>query len=247
MPADYSAPAPPSAVVVIPTYNERDNLEPVVTAVAATGARVLVVDDASPDGTGELADKLAATAECLEVLHRPAKQGLGPAYAAGFQHALAQGVEIVCQMDADFSHDPYDLTRLMARVREGADLAIGSRYVAGGSTPDWALGRRFLSRAGNAYARTLLGSRIRDLTGGFRAWRSTTLAGLDPASCQASGYAFQVEMAWRAERHGCTVAEVPIVFRDRRVGLSKMDRSIVLEAMKLVTAWGIRARTGQLP
>lgn len=238
---------PASVVVVIPTYNERENLESIVSAVTDSGYHVLVVDDASPDGTGELADKLTATIDGLDVLHRSAKQGLGPAYAAGFTRVLAQGAGIVCQMDADFSHDPHDLFRLVDRVRRGADLAIGSRYVRGGSTPDWALGRRFLSRAGNVYARAALGSHIRDLTGGFRAWRASVLAGLDPASCQASGYAFQVEMAWRAERAGHTVAEVPIVFRDRRVGSSKMDRAIVAEAMKLVTRWGIQAKTRQLP
>ena len=229
----------PDALVVLPTYNELENLEQIVGAIRAHGCRVLIVDDNSPDGTGDLADRLADATDDVSVLHRPDKSGLGPAYAAGFSWALEHGAEVVCQMDADFSHDPADLARLVHRVQAGAGLAIGSRYVPGGSTPDWASGRRALSGMGNLYARVMLGSRIRDLTGGFRAWHPTTLAAVDPSTCRSSGYAFQVEMAWRAERLGETVAEVPIVFRDRRVGESKMDRAIVIEAMRLVTRWGL--------
>lgn len=234
-------------VVVIPTFNERENLTAIVEAVVAQGCSVLIVDDDSPDGTGEIADRLAEDSEAVSVLHRTAKRGLGPAYAAGFEIAVQSGSGVICQMDADFSHDPADLGRLIRRVGEGAGLAIGSRYVPGGGTPDWAFGRRLLSRAGNTYARAMLGSRINDLTGGFRAWDRDALIRVDPASCESSGYAFQVEMAWRAELAGYTVAEVPIVFRDRRVGESKMDRSIVLEAVRLVTMWAIRHRTGRLP
>ncbi len=239
----------PRALVVIPTFNERDNLSTIVDAVVAEGCSVLIVDDDSPDGTGDIADGLAAASEAVSVLHRTAKRGLGPAYVAGFSAALASGWDVICQMDADFSHDPADLRRLIRRVDEGAGLAIGSRYVPGGGTPDWSYGRQLLSRAGagNIYARTMLGSRINDLTGGFRAWDRGALERVDPSTCEASGYAFQVEMAWRAERAGYTVAEVPIVFRDRRVGESKMDRSIVLEAMRLVTQWAIRHRLGRLP
>lgn len=236
-----------AALVVIPTFNERDNIQAIVEAVVAQGCAVLVVDDASPDGTGDAADRLAEASAAVSVLHRTAKRGLGPAYAAGFATALEGGWDVICQMDADFSHDPADLPRLIRRVDEGAGLAIGSRYVPGGGTPDWAYGRRLLSRAGNVYARTMLGSRVNDLTGGFRAWDRDALQRVDPAGCESSGYAFQVEMAWRAERAGYTVAEVPIVFRDRRVGESKMDRSIVLEAMRLVTVWAIRHRAGRLP
>lgn len=235
------------ALVVIPTYNERVGLEHIVGAVLDAGCRVLVVDDQSPDGTGDLADRIASRSPQVTVLHRETKRGLGPAYADGFAVALESNAPVICQMDADFSHDPSDLSRLIERVRAGAGLVIGSRYVPGGSTPDWAARRRLLSGAGNLYARIMLGSRIHDLTSGFRAWRPSTLSTVDPKTCQASGYAFQVEMAWRAERAGHTVAEVPIVFRDRRVGASKMSRAIIAEAMRLVTSWGIRRRLGQLP
>jgi dolichol-phosphate mannosyltransferase len=237
----------PDPIVVVPTFNERENLTALIDAVTANGYQMLIVDDASPDGTGALADELAETLAGVQVLHRPAKQGLGPAYAAGFAEALRLGADIVGQMDADFSHDPADLPRLMQPVSEGADVVIGSRYVPGGSTPDWATGRRLLSSGGNRYARAMLGSRIRDLTGGFRMWRAAVLESLRPETCRASGYAFQVEMAWRAERAGRRVVEVPIVFRDRRVGESKMDRRIVAEAMRLVTGWGIRRVTRRLP
>lgn len=234
-------------LVVVPTYNERDNLATLIERVRELGYRVLVVDDGSPDGTGRVADELAGADPGVSVLHRPAKGGLGPAYAAGFGQAIASGAPIVCQMDADFSHDPGDLPRLVAAVEAGADLAIGSRYVPGGSTPDWSLGRRVLSAGGNRYARMMLGGRTRDMTAGYRAWDVAALGALNPATCHASGYAFQVEMAWRAARQGFTIAEVPIVFRDRRVGESKMDRAIVIEAMRLVTGWGIRRMARRLP
>ena len=234
-------------MTVIPTYNERENIEQIVGRVVATGCDVLVVDDDSPDGTGALAKALSAQNPRVEVLQRTGPRGLGPAYADGFAQVLASGAEIICQMDADFSHDPEDLPRLIAGIERGAGLVIGSRYVPGGSTPDWAMGRRWLSGAGNLYARVMLRSRIRDLTGGFRAWSAATLAAVEPATCESSGYAFQVEMAWRAERAGLGVVEEPIIFRDRRVGDSKMDRSIVVEAMRLVTEWGIRRRAARLP
>jgi len=237
----------PDTVVVVPTYNEAGNLESLVGQVRALGIEVLVVDDDSPDGTGDLADGLAAQDSGVSVLHRAEKGGLGPAYAAGFTAELATGREIVCQMDADFSHDPDDLPRLVKTIEQGADLALGSRYVQGGSTPDWSLGRRLLSTGGNLYSRIMLGGSVRDMTGGFRAWRASALAALDPSTCHASGYAFQVEMAWRSARSGLVISEVPIIFRDRTIGESKMDNKIVLEAMKLVTTWGWRRITGRLP
>lgn len=201
---------------------------------------MLVVDDSSPDGTGELATRLAAQDPQVSVLIRPSKEGLGPAYAAGFDRALADGAEIIVEMDADFSHDPKDLPRLVMAVDDGADLAIGSRYVPGGSTPDWPWSRRLISKGGNLYARFMLGAPIRDATAGFRAFRAESLARLPYREAQASGYAFQVEMAWKAHQMGLDVVEVPISFRDRTRGTSKMGTGIVLEAMRLVTVWGIR-------
>jgi len=232
--------------VVVPTYNERDNLPDLVTAIRARGYRVLIVDDASPDGTGELADELARSDPGVEVLHRPRKEGLGPAYAAGFDRVLSEGADVVVEMDADFSHDPADLPRLVAAIDAGADLAIGSRYVAGGATPDWPLLRRWISRGGNLYARAMLGIPIRDATAGFRAFTADALRSLPYRSARASGYGFQVEMAWRAVSRGMRIVEVPIVFRDRRVGQSKMGIGIVAEAMWLVTRWGISRIIGRL-
>lgn len=226
--------------VVVPTYNERDNLETLVNAVLAYGYRLLIVDDGSPDGTGRLADRLATTNQLVEVIHRPVKEGLGPAYVAGFEHALANEARVICEMDADFSHDPTALPGLVDVVASGnADLAIGSRYVPGGSTPDWPIHRRVLSQAGNLYARLMLGMTVRDATAGFRAYRGGSLAGLEAETCQASGYGFQVELAWRAARQGMRIVEVPIVFRDRVYGESKMKGKIVVEAMWLVTKWGV--------
>jgi dolichol-phosphate mannosyltransferase len=226
--------------VVIPTYNERENLSPIVAAITEQGYRVLVVDDSSPDGTGKLADRIAAGDPLMTVIHRPAKEGLGPAYAAGFDQALGAGAEIIVEMDADFSHDPADLRRLVAAVEEGADMAIGSRYVRGGATPDWPVSRQAISRGGNLYARLMLGLPVKDATAGFRAMRSGALQTLPYRAAEASGYGFQVEMAWRAHQHGLTIVEVPITFRDRTRGTSKMGIGIVLEAMRLVTVWGLR-------
>ena len=233
--------------VVIPTYNERENLAHIAAAVTHQGYRLLVVDDSSPDGTGELADRVASTDSRVSVVHRRRKEGLGPAYAAGFDRALDEGAEIVVEMDADFSHDPADLPRLVQAVDDGADLAIGSRYVPGGSTPDWPVTRRLISKGGNVYARIMLGIPFRDSTAGFRAFRAGSLRDLPYREARASGYAFQVEMAMRAHQSGMKVVEVPISFRDRTRGTSKMGSAIVLEAMRLVTVWGWqRAKRGVL-
>lgn len=228
-----------AVTVVIPTYNERENLPHLAAAVLLHGYSVLVVDDDSPDGTGEVADSLARESSRLSVLHRLHKEGLGPAYAAGFDRALAEGARIVVEMDADFSHNPSDLPLLVEAVEGGADVAIGSRYVPGGDTPDWPLHRRLISRGGNLYARVMLGIPIRDATAGFRAFRAEALRALPYRKARASGYGFQVEMAWRAYQAGLDVREIPIVFRDREEGTSKMGTGIVIEAMWLVTRWGI--------
>lgn len=225
--------------VALPTYNELENLPEIAPAITAHGYRLLVIDDNSPDGSGQLADRLAATDPAVSVLHRPVRKGLGPAYAEGFDRALADGAEIIVEMDADFSHDPVDLPRLVEAVRDGADLAIGSRYVTGGSTPDWPLLRRLISRSGNFYARLMLGIPVRDATAGFRAFSSQALRRLPYGEAEASGYGFQVEMAWRAVQAGLTIVEVPITFRDRARGTSKMGPRIVAEAMWLVTVWGL--------
>jgi dolichol-phosphate mannosyltransferase len=230
---------PDRITVVVPTYNERANLPHLAAAVRLGGYRLLVVDDGSPDGTGDVAEALAANDSEMSVHHRPQKLGLGPAYADGFDLALAAGAEVVVEMDADFSHNPVDIPRLVEAVEAGADLAIGSRYVPGGSTPDWPLRRRFLSRGGNTYARIMLGIPVRDATAGFRAFRADALRRLPYRQAEASGYGFQVEMAWRAHQLGLHIAEVPIVFRDRESGTSKMSQDIVIEAMKLVTLWGL--------
>jgi dolichol-phosphate mannosyltransferase len=224
--------------VVIPTFNERENLSDIAAAVTAHGYHLLVVDDSSPDGTGELADQIATDDPLVDVIHRPEKQGLGPAYATGFDHALETGAEVIVEMDADFSHDPADLPRLVAAVDGGADIAIGSRYVSGGSTPDWPLPRKIISRGGNLYARLMLGLPVKDATAGFRAFRAGVLATLPYQDAEASGYGFQVEMALRAHQQGLAIVEVPISFRDRTRGTSKMGTGIVVEAMKLVTIWG---------
>ena len=237
---------PDAVTVVVPTYNELENLPCLVPAVINQGYRLLIVDDSSPDGTGALADELASGEPRMDVVHRAEKQGLGPAYAEGFQVALLAGAEVVCEMDADFSHDPQDLPRLVEAIDNGADLALGSRYIPGGSTPDWPWHRRFLSKGGNLYARLALGLTTHDATGGFRAYRTSCLPRLSAATCGASGYGFQVEMAMRAADEGCTITEVPITFRDRRFGTSKMSGSIVIEAMWLVTRWGVSRRFGRL-
>ena len=230
--------------VVLPTYNEADTIGDLVPAVRAKlpePRRILVVDDGSPDGTGAVADELASSHEDVEVLHRPAKRGLGPAYVAGFRTALAAGAARVVQMDADFSHDPAHLPRLL-KALDGADLALGSRYVDGGRIEDWGAGRRAISRLGSYYARTALGVRVRDLTGGFKAWRREALAGIAIEEVSATGYAFQVETTYRAIKAGFRVVEVPIAFRDRRIGASQMTRSIVFEAAWQVPAMRLRRR-----
>jgi dolichol-phosphate mannosyltransferase len=223
--------------VVLPTYNEAENLEPMVTAILGSvpTATVLVVDDGSPDGTGDLADRLAASDPRVRVRHRPQKQGLGRAYLDGFGVALAGGAGIVVQMDADFSHDPASLPSLLGPIAAGdADLVIGSRYTEGGSVEDWGIGRRVISRGGSLFARVVLGLGQNDLTGGFKAWRATTLAAVPFAGVHAGGYVFQIEMTFRASRAGARIREVPITFRDRRVGQSKMSRRIVVEALVVV-------------
>jgi dolichol-phosphate mannosyltransferase len=223
----------PEPWLVLPTYNEAENIESFVEASRdklPASARVLIVDDNSPDGTGRIADRLAAEHENVEVLHRPRKEGLGPAYIAGFRHALAGGAGLVLEMDSDFSHDPAYLPRLL-EAAERSDLVLGSRYVPGGGVSDWGALRRAISRGGSAYARLVLGVRVRDLTGGFKCFHREVLEAIDLDTIEARGYAFQVEMTYRAIRAGFRVVEVPIVFRDRRAGSSKMDRAIVAEAV----------------
>jgi len=235
----------PTATVCLPTYNERSNIEPMLRALAPLGVNVLVVDDNSPDGTGEIADRLAAELAFVSVLHRERKEGLGPAYIAGFRRALDDGADLVLEMDCDFSHDPADVPKLIAACGE-ADLAIGSRYVPGGGTENWGRGRRFVSTGGSWYARTILGVGIRDLTGGFKCYRRTVLETIDLASTRSKGYAFQIETTYRTLRAGFSVVEVPILFADRTAGTSKMTRGIVLEAIARVPALRFEALTGRL-
>ena len=227
-------PEPDAAVwLILPTYNEAENIEAFVAAARAKlppRRRVLIVDDSSPDGTGAIADRLAAADEDGEVLHRPRKEGLGPAYLAGFRRALAGGAELLLEMDSDFSHDPAYLPRLLDAARD-ADLVIGSRYVPGGGVREWGALRRGISRAGSAYSRLVLGVGVNDLTGGFKCFRREVLEAIDLGAVTSRGYAFQVEMTYRAIRAGFRVVEVPIVFRERRVGASKMSRRIVAEAV----------------
>src|SRR5438874_2634810 len=236
----------PNATVCLPTYNERSNIEPMLRALAPLGVRVLVIDDNSPDGTGELADSLAGELGFVSVLHRERKEGLGPAYLAGFRHALADGADFVLEMDCDFSHDPADVPRLLAACDGGADLALGSRYVPGGGTEDWGRGRRFVSTGGSWYARTLLGVSVRDLTGGFKCYRRQVLEQIDLDAIRSLGYAFQIETTYRTIRAGFSVVEVPIVFSDRTEGTSKMSRAIVLEAVSRVPALRLAALRGNL-
>ena len=233
------------ALVVVPTYNEASNLPDLIGAVRRY-ADLLIVDDGSPDGTGRLADDIAAEDRGTMVLHRPTKSGLGPAYAAGFARALDGDWKVVVQMDADFSHDPADIPRLLAAVDAGADMVIGSRYVEGGSVRNWPWHRRLLSRGGNRYARLMTGCPTRDMTAGFRAFRSDALERLDPTSCRAAGYGFQIEMARRAHLLGLDQVEVPIVFTERIAGSSKMTASIAFEAIWLVTRWGWDRITGRV-
>ena len=225
-----SAPKGP-AWLVLPTFNEAANIEPLIRGALShlsAGSRVLVVDDNSPDGTGEIAERLSAELP-VEVLHRPGKEGLASAYVAGFRRVLERGAALVLQMDADFSHDPADLRRLV-EASERADVVLGSRYVAGGEVRDWSRLRRAISRGGSAYARLALGLDVRDLTGGFKCFRREVLEAIDLERVSSQGYGFQVEMTYRALQKGFDVLEIPILFRDRRVGKSKMSRAIVLEA-----------------
>jgi dolichol-phosphate mannosyltransferase len=233
--------------LILPTYNEAENVQAIVAAcgevlalAAPDGYRVLIVDDGSPDGTGQLADQLASEHSWVEVLHRAEKNGIGPAYLAGFRHALDRGARYLMEMDSDFSHDPEDLARLLKAVYGGADLALGSRYVPGGGVTDWGLLRRFISEGGSTYARLVLGLRVRDLTGGFKCFRREVLEAIQFDSVRSRGYAFQVELTYRAVQAGFQVVEVPIVFRDRQHGTSKMSWRIAAEAMWLVPALRFR-------
>ena len=235
----------PRAVVCLPTYNEHENLEPMLRALGDKGVRVLVIDDNSPDGTGEIADGLARELDYVDVLHRERKEGLGPAYLAGFRRALADGADLVLEMDCDFSHSPDDVPRLLAAAEE-ADLVLGSRYVPGGSIGNWGLVRRFVSAGGSFYARVLLGSRVRDLTGGFKCYRRQVLETIDLDAIESKGYAFQIETTYRATRAGFRVVEVPIHFVDREEGGSKMSRAIVAEAVWKVPALRLTALRGRL-
>jgi dolichol-phosphate mannosyltransferase len=227
--------------LILPTFNEAENIEAIVRAADAVlsdaapeGHRILVVDDSSPDGTGEIADGLAGELGSVEVLHRTQRQGLGPAYLAGFAYALGRDASHVMEMDSDFSHDPADLARLLGAVRDGADVALGSRYVDGGGVTDWGLLRQFVSRGGSWYARVVLGLKVRDLTGGFKCFRREVLETIDLPTVRSQGYAFQVELTYRAVNAGFRVVEVPITFRDRQLGHSKMSWRIAVEAMFLV-------------
>jgi dolichol-phosphate mannosyltransferase len=230
-------------LVIVPTYDERDNLEAVVRRVhaAVPAAHLLVVDDNSPDGTGELADGLGARDERVHVLHRPGKAGLGAAYIAGFDWGLARDYEALVEMDADGSHAPEQLPDLL-RALDAADLVLGSRWVPGGSVVDWPRRRELLSRGGNAYARMVLGLPLRDVTGGYRVYRRAVLESMDLSGVASAGYCFQVDLAWRAWKAGFRVVEVPIRFVERVNGVSKMNRAIVAEALWRVTAWGLQRR-----
>jgi dolichol-phosphate mannosyltransferase len=236
----------PSATVCLPTYNERENLESMLRTLGPLGVQVLVVDDNSPDGTGEIADRLAGELDYVSVLHRERKEGLGPAYLAGFRRALADGAELVLELDCDFSHNPSDIPRLVAACESGADLALGSRYVAGGGTENWGLGRRVVSWGGSFYARALLGVGIRDLTGGFKCYRRRVLETIDLDAIDSKGYAFQIETTYRTLRRGFRVVEVPINFVDRTAGHSKMSRSIFLEAVVKVPLLRLAALRGSI-
>jgi dolichol-phosphate mannosyltransferase len=246
-------PASTRFLVCVPTYDERENLERMVEALDAVreqegaSGEVLVIDDSSPDGTGELADALAATRPWLHVLHRPQKQGLGRAYLDGFRWALARDFGFVLEMDCDFSHDPRSVPSLLSSARGGADLVLGSRYCPGGRVENWGRARRIISGAGCLYARTLLGVGVRDLTGGFKCFRRGVLEAIELDAVDAQGYQFQIEMTYRALLLGFEVVEVPITFADRVAGGSKMSRSIVFEAMRRVPLLRLQALRGQLP
>ena len=240
---EESAAAAGRTVIVMPTYNERQNLEIIAGRVreSVPEADLLVVDDNSPDGTGDLADKLAETDQHIQVMHRTEKAGLGRAYVAGFSWALERGYDVIVEMDADGSHRPEDLPRMLAAL-EDADLVLGSRYVPGGTVVNWPWHRLVLSRGGNTYARLALGVPLRDITGGYRAFRRETLVGLGLDGVESQGYCFQVDLAWRAVRGGFRVVEVPITFVERELGTSKMSGSVVREALWRVTEWGVASR-----
>jgi dolichol-phosphate mannosyltransferase len=227
-------------LIVIPTYDERDNLRPLATAIfeQLPEAHLLIVDDASPDGTGDLAEEMGQEDARVHVIHRPGKLGLGTAYVTGFRYGLARDYDYFFEMDADFSHDPKYLPEMLEKVRGGADVVLGSRYVGGGGTVNWGLGRKILSLGGSLYARTILGVNVRDLTGGFKCFRRRVLEAIDLNAVRSEGYSFQVEMTYRAVKEGFKVVEIPIVFVDRRVGQSKMSRAIFLEGIWMV--WCLR-------
>ena len=233
------------AIVCLPTYNERENVERMVRTLHGLGVQVLVIDDNSPDGTGAIADALAAELDDVAVLHRPHKEGLGPAYIAGFRRALGEGADLILEMDCDFSHDPADVPRLLSAA-ENADLVIASRYVKGGGTRNWNLLRRFISRGGSLYAQVLLGLPVRDLTGGFKCYRRAVLEALPLDEIHSKGYAFQIETTYRTMRKGFRVSEIPITFVDRLEGGSKMSRGIVVEAVWKVPALRLAALRGRL-
>jgi dolichol-phosphate mannosyltransferase len=232
------------ATVCLPTYNERENVERMVRSLHALDVQVLVIDDNSPDGTGEIADRLARELDGVSVLHRPRKEGLGPAYLAGFRRALDEGAELILEMDCDFSHDPADVLRLLAAAEE-ADLVLGSRYVQGGGTENWGRVRRFISRGGSLYAQILLGAPVRDLTGGFKCYRRAVLEALPLDEIHSKGYAFQIETTYRTLRKVFRVREVPITFVDRLVGGSKMSRTIVVEGFWKVPLLRLQALRGE--
>lgn len=233
-------------LVIVPTYNERDSLPVVVGRIrsAVPSAHVLVADDGSPDGTGQVADAIAGDDDQVQVMHRHSKEGLGAAYIAGFTWGLQNGYDVLVEMDADGSHQPEQLPRLLSALRD-ADLVLGSRWVQGGGTRNWSKAREALSRGGNLYARTMLGVPLYDATGGYRAFRADTLRGIDLHTVASQGYCFQVDLAWRAVQRGFIVTEVPITFVEREVGTSKMSRAIVAEALWRVTLWGVAERAGQ--
>lgn len=239
---------PRDVLVIIPTFDERENLPIIVgrLRVAVPRAHVLVVDDGSPDGTGAIADGLAAADDHVHVMHRTEKAGLGAAYIAGFRWALERDYGVVVEMDADGSHAPEQLPRLLGRIEAGADLVLGSRYVPGGSVVNWPRRRQLLSRGGNIYSRIALGVKLNDITGGYRAYRREVLEALPLDAVASQGYCFQVDLAWRAVQQGFAVAEVPITFTEREIGESKMSGNIVREALVLVTRWGVRNRINSL-
>ena len=234
-------------LVIVPTYNERESLPVIVERLRSSvpQAHILIADDNSPDGTGEVAEGLAAGDDHVRVMHRHAKDGLGAAYIAGFTWGMQNGFDVLVEMDADGSHQPEQLPRLLGALRD-ADLVLGSRWVAGGGTENWSRAREILSRGGNLYTRTMLGVPLYDATGGFRAFRADTLRGIDLHTVASQGYCFQVDLAWRAVQRGFTVTEVPITFVERSMGTSKMSRAIVAEALWRVTQWGAAERVGQV-